>query len=299
MTYGARSPWRFSRMADLAAARPRCVPTRDMRGMFHRTTLVANDRVLARGGATVHINAGPRYVPNAAPARLMAVAPQAFPQRRILPQRGVNIGERPWIRAATGGGMAAAAAGGGPAVRGGAGFGVRTLGRATPAHAAAPTPPPRIYNPPRAFASTLAPHGYSPPVSYGAPRAFGAAPAGNAPHTYNPVRTYGAAPASNAPHMYNPPAAQQPRMYGAPPSGNLPRVYSPPPRTFAQPPAQRAPAQSFRPAYTPPPAYTAPHNFSPPAPSFGGGGFGHPGGGNFGQPAGGGGAHFGGGGRRR
>ncbi|HEY7376370.1 MAG TPA: DUF6600 domain-containing protein, partial [Polyangia bacterium] len=302
MTYGARSPWRFSRLADLGAPRPRVVPARDMRGMFHRTTLVANDRVLTRGGTTVHINAGPRYVPNASPARLMAVAPQAFPQRRILPQRGVNFAERPWIRAATGGGAPTPA--GVPAVHSGANVGVRTLGRATPTHAAAPTPPPRIYNPPRAYASTLAPHGYGQPATYGASRALGAAPGSNAPRVYNPVRTYGAAPGSNAPHAYNPPprAPQQPRMYGPPPSGNLPRVYSPPPRTFAQPPAQRAPMQSYRPAYTPPPSYSAPHNFSAPAPSFGGGGFGHAGGGfghaggGFGQPGGGGGGmHFGGG----
>ena len=67
-TYGHRSPWRFTRAADLGAARPRCLPMRDTRGMFHRTTNVANDRVLTRGNATVHINAGPRYIPNAMPA---------------------------------------------------------------------------------------------------------------------------------------------------------------------------------------------------------------------------------------
>src|SRR5436190_7223778 len=103
-TYGPRSPWRFSRAADLNAPRPRCVPARDERGMFHRTTLVTNDRVLTRGGATVHINAGPRHVNSAVPVRLTAVAPQAFPQRAILPRQGATMSARPWIRAATGGG---------------------------------------------------------------------------------------------------------------------------------------------------------------------------------------------------
>ena len=95
VTYGPRSPWRFSRAADLNAPRPRCIPTRDARGMFHRTTLVTNDRVLTRGGTTVHINAGPRHVNSAVPVRLTAVAPQAFPQRAILPHRGATMSARP------------------------------------------------------------------------------------------------------------------------------------------------------------------------------------------------------------
>ncbi len=66
-TYGHRSPWRFTRAADLGAKRLRCLPMRDTKGMFRRTTNVANDRVLTRGQATVHINAGPRYIPNAMP----------------------------------------------------------------------------------------------------------------------------------------------------------------------------------------------------------------------------------------
>ena len=98
-TYGHRSPWRFTRAADLGAKRLRCLPMRDTKGMFHRTTNVANDRVLTRGQATVHINAGPRYIPNATPARLKAVAPHAFPQRAILPRPGANMSARPWIRA--------------------------------------------------------------------------------------------------------------------------------------------------------------------------------------------------------
>src|SRR4029078_9457611 len=76
VTYGARSPWRFSRAADLAARRPRCVPARDTSGMFRRTTLVTNDRVLTRGATTVHINAGTRHVNTAMPVRLASVATQ-------------------------------------------------------------------------------------------------------------------------------------------------------------------------------------------------------------------------------
>jgi hypothetical protein len=180
------------------------------------------------------------------------------------------MADRPWIRAASSSPVPANAR---PGVRGG---GVRAPGVRAPA-AASPTP--RIYNPPRTFASTVgspASAGIQQGRGYGSP-AYGAPRAG--------------APVSNGPRVYN--YNQPTRGYGAPPTNNV-RVYSPPPRTFAQPPAQR-PAQSFHPAYTPPPShFSQPHNFSAPAPSFGGGGFGHAGGG-------GGGMHFGGGGggRRR
>jgi hypothetical protein len=112
VTYGGHSGWRFSRAADLAAPRPRCIPARDTRGMFHRTTMVTNDRVLTRGPTTVHINAGPRHIPGALPARLNTVAPHAFPQRAILPHRGVTMSARPWIRAAATGGTPAGNGGG-------------------------------------------------------------------------------------------------------------------------------------------------------------------------------------------
>jgi hypothetical protein len=284
-TYGARTPWRFSRLADLGAPRPRCVPMRDMPGMFHRTTLVTNDRVLTRGQTTVHINAGPRFVPNATPHKLMAVAPQAFPQRAVLPQRGVNMADRPWIRAASSGPVPATA---GAGIRGGAGFGAgHGPGMRTPARApAAATPQPRIYNPPRTFASTVTPR------AFGSPAPAGVQPArGYGSPAYSAPRAFGGAPVNNGPRVYN--YNQPTRSYGAPPSSNV-RVYSPPPRPFAQPPAQRPPAQSFHPSYTPAPAHVSqPRSFSAPAPSFGGGGgFGHAGGG-------GGGMHFGGGGRRR
>ena len=157
-TYGYRSPWRFSRAADLGAARPRCLPARDTRGMFHRTLLVTNDRVLTRGGTTVHINAGPRHVTNAAPVRLTSVAPQAFPQRAIYPRTGVSMSARPWIRSATTDespveNRAAGHFGGAPNPSGaGAGhlFGrapARTSPPATHVPSGSYTPPLRTYNP--------------------------------------------------------------------------------------------------------------------------------------------------------
>jgi len=256
---------------------------------------VTNDRVLTRGFTTVHINAGPRYVPGAAPRKLMAVAPQAFPQRAILPQRGVNMAERPWIRAASGDVVRPAGAGG--EIRGRAGIGVgQTLGRGAPARVSAPTPP-RIYNPPRAFASTAPAQVYAPSHAFATPsHAFApSAPASAPPRGYGAAAMYGSphahgiAPAGGAPRVYGPPTP----TYSAPAAGNFPRVYSPPPRPFAQPPAQRPPAQTFHQAYTPAPAqhFSQPHNFVAPSPGgFGGGGA------HFG---GGGGAHFGGGGGHR
>jgi hypothetical protein len=304
VTYGQRSPWRFTRTADLGAPRPRCVPMQEMRGLFRRTTIVANDRVLTRGNTTVHINAGPKYIPNATPVRLNAVAPQAFPQRAILPRPGAGMAQRPWIRAAndavTSPGAARPGAGRVVGHVAGRGFSTRISSSA----------PPQIYNPPRTFASTAAPvHGA--PHSFGS-QAFGsAAPVSGTPHAFNPP------PASVGPRVYDHPAP----AYGAPgafgaPDRNPVRVYSPPPRTFANSPAVNPVRAGFasQPAYSAPrtmapaPAHTsapAPaHTFAPPAPAFhqsftapshsfggpaaGGGGFGHANGG----------AHFGGGLRR-
>jgi len=298
VTYGQRSPWRFTRMGDLGAPHPRTIPMNEMRGLFRRTTIVANDRVLTRGNMTVHINAGPKYVPNATPVRLNNVAPQAFPQRAILPRPGAGMSQRPWIRAADEG-VTAPGAGGRNAGRvvghvAGRGFSTRISS----------SPPPQIYNPPRTFASTAAPHAFG-------PQAFGsAAPAHGAPHAFAAP-----APVSGAPHTYNPPAATvgprvyehpspsygAPRPFAAPADRNPVRVYSPPPRPFANAPA----VNPVRAGFAPSPAYSAPrtmapapapaHTFAPPAQSFhqsfsapshsfggpaaGGGGFGHAGGG--------------------
>jgi hypothetical protein len=295
VTYGQRSPWRFTRAGDLGAPRPRCVPMQEMRGLFRRTNIVANDRVLTRGNTMVHINAGPKYIPHATPVRLNTVAPQAFPQRAILPRPGTGMSQRPWIRAADNAVPSPGAGGQGAGRVVG-----HVAGRGFPTRISS-SPPPQIYNPPRAFASTAAPH------------AFGsAAPVHGAPHAIGP-----AAPVSNTPHTYNPPPANVgPRVYDHPsPAYGAPRafgVYSPPPRTFANPPA----VNPVRAGVAPPPAYSAPRpmapaparTFAPPAPSFhqsfsapvhaapshsfgapaGGGGFGHANGG----------AHFGGGLRR-
>ena len=281
VTYGHRSPWRFTRAGDLGAPRPRCVPMNEMRGLFRRTTIVANDRVLTRGNTTVHINAGPTYIPRATPARLQTVAPRAFPQRAIYPHPGATMSDRPWIRAA-GVGEDGLIAGGASAHRGvgpvaSRGFSTRVSNSTSRTIA---SPPPRIYNPPRTFASTAAPHAFgSPAPAYGASRAYNPPAANTGPRIYeHPAPAYGA-----------------PRAYGAPGGNNAVRVYSPPSRPFAQAPAYSAPrsfappaahaAPSFHQTYSPPMHAAPSHSFSAP---MGGGGFGHANGG----------AHFGGGHRR-
>jgi hypothetical protein len=318
-TYGPRSPWRFSRAADLNAPRPRCLPARDERGMFHRTTLVTNDRVLTREGATVHINAGPRHVNSAVPVRLTAVAPQAFPQRAILPRHGATMSARPWIRAATGGGSPAnnGATGRPPGAgalvdpsAGRAAGRTPTFGRA-PARLVPSSPyaSPHVYNPPRpvapsarasnqpTFANT-APHIYNAATVNGGPHIYNPPAAGNGTHVYNPPtassapRIYNPAPATPAPHTYGQPATYDPpHAFGGSPA----RVYNPPPRAFPSSaavnpprafsaPVQHAPAppahQTFAaPVHAMPPS----HGFSAPAAS---GWSGHAGGG--GAPLGGG-----------
>ena len=311
VTYGSHSPWRFSRAADMGVGRPRCVPMRDTRGMFHRTTLVTNDRVLTRGNTTVHINAGPRHVNSTLPARLTSVAPQAFPQRAILPQRGATMSARPWIRAATAGG-APASGGGGPAPAVGA---AHTFGRApmpinagrAPARIAPPSPSsayaaPRIYNPPRPVAPSIRASN-EPSFASSAPHIYNPAPAPSGAHIYNPPSV------SSAPHIYNPaPANPAPRIYNPAPapsttygtphtfSSSPARVYNPPPRTFSTapavnptrtfaPPVQHAPALpshgSFTPAPAPVHAMPPSRGFSAPATSgWSGGGAAHFGGGH-------------------
>jgi hypothetical protein len=291
VTYGARSPWRFSRGADLGASRPRCVPTQDARGMFRRTTLVTNDRVLNHRGTTVHINAGPRHVTNAVPVRLTAVAPQAFPQRAILPHRGATMSARPWIRAATGGGGPANNGGAGrPAGAGGlvdpspgrAAGRTPALGR-TPARIAPPTPyssyaSPHLYNPPRpvapsarasnqpAFASTAS-RTYNPPAGNGAPHIYNPPAATAGTHIYNPPAASPAphisnpAPVSSAPHTFGPaPTYGTPHTFGGSPA----RVYNPPPRSFPSSPAVNPP-RTFAPPVQHAPAPPAHQTFAPPA----------------------------------
>ena len=287
-TYGHRSPWRFTRAADLGARRLRCLPMRDMKGMFRRTTNVANDRVLWRGKASVHINAGPRYIPNAIPARLKTVAPHAFPQRAILPRPGANMSARPWIRAARG----ASSPGNGGFAIGGAGAGggaaPHVLGRNAPGPGRAPTPPSphHIYSPPpRTFGPAVGPHTFTPPAPGGGapgadgvrrilhdrppanvPRIYNPPPATTARHIYNPPPTSTGASIYNRGGGFNPPPATRvsspptfapPHTLGTLPSNNPGRVYNPPPRTFTVPPTVN-PTRAFS---APPAAPT----FNPPA----------------------------------
>jgi uncharacterized protein DUF6600 len=264
-TYGHRTPWRFCRSGDLGLPRPRCLPLHQMRGIFHRTTLCTNDRVLTRGRTTVHINAGPRYIPRATPTKMMTVAPHAFPKRAILPRPGATISTRPWIRAANASPRPDVIGSGPTAGRhsfvpgsGMPGSGMR--GHAVPGSGA---PTPRIYNPPRPFAAQ--------------------------PHTWGPSMHAAQPPLGNiAPRINNPPPG--PRVFPQPP-GNRPsrpfdtnnpaRVYNPPPRTpfhpptinptraFAPPTVQRPPMQPFHQAYTPPQMHATPQrSFSPPQRSF-------------------------------
>jgi len=302
VTYGRQSGWRFSRAADLAAPRPRCLPARDVSGMFHRTMMVTNDRLLTRGNASVHINAGPRHIPGAVPAQLRTIAPQAFPQRAILPRRGATMSARPWIRAAnggapTGGGIPAGRVGGVGAPPSGAG---RVFGghpswhsSAAPAQTFSGSPPPRVYNPqrpvaPGMFTNTAPRISNNPSPTSSAPHVFNAAPASVAPRvsapqpTYGAPHTLGASPAS--PHFYN----AQPRVASPAPPVTPQRTFSPGPVQHAPAPAfhgSAAPPVMHAPAPPPSRSFSAP-SFSAPAPS-GGGSFGHAGG-----------AHFGGGHRR-
>jgi hypothetical protein len=302
-TYGHRTPWRFTRANDLWVGRPRTVPIRDMKGMFRRTSNVANDRVLTRGNASVHINAGPRYIPGATVARLKTVAPQTFPQRAILPRTGANMSARPWIRAATGGGGAAPSRGGGSVATGGARIGGgpgmgggpsmgsgHAFGRSFPGHpSAAPASGPHIYNPPRPTAAagvhaggqphTFAPaRGNNPPLNTTTtgPRVFDVAPASNPPRVSSPAPMYGAPhavgapPANNPARVYNPP----PRTFDTPAAVNPTRsfstssagIYNPPPRTFAAP-APMQPTHVAPARSFSPPAPAPARSFSPPAPA--------------------------------
>ena len=98
-TVGARSPWRFTLATNLGAARPTLVDARFVPGLFGRTSVVANDRLLTRGLYAVHVNAGPVHGTAATPVRLASVAPHALPRVAIYPRTGVSIGERPWVQA--------------------------------------------------------------------------------------------------------------------------------------------------------------------------------------------------------
>src|SRR5439155_19750834 len=129
-----------------------------------------------------------RCTPSAPPTGLRAVAPQAFPQRAILPRPGATMSARPWIRAASngwtptnggppmGGGHPQVGGGGAPMAGGTRMDTGHAYARNFPGHASASPPssaPPHIYNPPRPFTAAAS-------RAYGSgPRTFGPAAHGS------------------------------------------------------------------------------------------------------------------------
>ncbi len=83
--YGARSPWRFAPAASLGAGHPTFVSSRYLPGMFARTTVVSNDRLLTRGNWSVHVNAGPTRGITARPGHAVAGRAERPAARRGLP----------------------------------------------------------------------------------------------------------------------------------------------------------------------------------------------------------------------
>ncbi|HXJ23299.1 MAG TPA: DUF6600 domain-containing protein [Polyangia bacterium] len=96
--YGARSPWRFTPAANLAASRLAFVSPRYLPNMFARTSVVSTDRLLSRGRYNVHVNAGPSRGITAPPVTLSHVAPGVLPHVAVYPHAGVPVYARPWVR---------------------------------------------------------------------------------------------------------------------------------------------------------------------------------------------------------
>jgi hypothetical protein len=97
--YGAGSPWRFAPAASLGTGRPTFISPRNLPGVFARTTVVSNDRLLTRGNWSVHVNAGPTRGIVARPVSLSRVAPAALPRVAVYPHPGISLNARPWTRA--------------------------------------------------------------------------------------------------------------------------------------------------------------------------------------------------------
>ncbi len=100
---GRWSPWRFTPAGSLAGARATGLAPARVPGVFGRTTVVANDRLLTHGNYAVHVNAGPARVAQVSPVRLATVAPRALPRATILPRPGTAISARPWAGVASAG----------------------------------------------------------------------------------------------------------------------------------------------------------------------------------------------------
>jgi uncharacterized membrane protein YgcG len=280
-TVGSRSPWRFTLAASLGAAHPVGIAPRYLPGLFGRTSVVANDRLLTRGPYTVHVNAGPVHGATATPVRLAAVAPHALPRVAIYPRTGTSVGERPWMQAMSTPGRSSAIDG---------------RGFQAPVRSAGLTPTYRA--PERGYAASV-------PAARASQSTFGAgAPTYRAPQA---SAHYAAPPA--APHY----AAPQPAYHYAAPQASRPYVASQPSYHYVAPqPAYHyaAPQPAYhsvapQPAYHSPAPAPAPRVSYPSAAAapFGGGSGSFGGGAHFGGNSGsfGGGAHFGGGGggRRR
>jgi hypothetical protein len=283
--YGAGSPWRFAPAASLGAGRPIFVSPRHLPGIFARTTVVSNDRLLTHGGWSVHVNAGPTRGIVARPVSLSRVAPAALPRVAVYPHPGVSLNARPWIHPAEARGN------------------LLTEGW----HAAGPASQPHTVGRAPAFGSNPAARaevrGPSATWSQRPTSAYGAAGYG---HPYNSGWSAPATRTSSAPAMRP--------TYGAPSGYSGQNAYRAPMNAYHAPaamPAYRAPAPASAyhapaPAYhVPAPSYApAPRSFAPPSAPPSGGGFGHFGsaasaGSHFGASGAG---HFGGfgsGGRRR
>jgi hypothetical protein len=99
-SYGAGSGWHFAAIGQLGSTHLTTVSPRVVPGMFARTSVVANDRVLTRGSMTVRVNAGPMRGITAQPVRLASAVPHVLPQRAVLPHPGQPVSARPWTRLA-------------------------------------------------------------------------------------------------------------------------------------------------------------------------------------------------------
>ncbi|HVZ89173.1 MAG TPA: DUF6600 domain-containing protein [Polyangia bacterium] len=267
--YGAGSPWRFTRAASLGALHPAFYSPRYLPGLFARTSVVSNDRLLSHGRWNVHVNAGPSRGMSYRPVSLSTVAPHVLPRVAIYPHAGTPLSDRPWTRIAAQND-----------VLNSQGWHAGDRYAQPRAFGRAPTASPAA----RPEIRSAAGGGWSrPAAAYGSsPGSYGR-PYGNNGWTAPTTRpAYGAA---------------APMGYGAAAPAYRP-AYQPQPSYHAPAAAYQTSARTYSPA---------PRSFSPPAGSGfqSGGGFSHSGGfssaggSHFG--GGGGGAHFGGGGggRRR
>jgi hypothetical protein len=219
--YGAGSPWRFAPAASLGTGRQTFISPRNLPGVFARTTVVSNDRLLTRGNWSVHVNAGPTRGIVARPVSLSRVAPAALPRIAVYPHPGVSLNARPWTRTpqARGDLLTQGWRAGSPAPQ------PHTVGR-SPAYGSSQAARAEVRAPSATWSQRAAPaygnaggyghpynSGWSAPAqrpSYAAPSRYGAQ------NTYRaPVNSY-RAPAP-APAYHAPSYSQAPRSF-APPS---------------------------------------------------------------------------------